>query len=96
MLSIKYRDNRGSEMIQPDVESTSWHEGVLTARLAGDQSVTFGPNTYIDDQPGGPIPVAFVMNETGQTIARYDFFADSLQSALCADPELVEAAKQAA
>jgi hypothetical protein len=74
MLTIKYSDYRGSEMIQPDIISTSWHEGCLTGRMEGEHSVTFGPNYNKEDADAGPNPVAYVMNEAGATVARYEFY----------------------
>lgn len=71
MLTIKYRDERMSESIWPGVVGTSWHEGQLTARLPGNESVSFGPN-YTNEP--GQNPVAFVMNEAGATVARYEFY----------------------
>lgn len=70
MLTVKYRDNRGSEMVQPGVLTTSWHEGALTASLCDGQTVTFGPAFA---PLVGTTPLAFVMNEQGATVARYDF-----------------------
>lgn len=70
MLTIKYRDLRGSESIQPDVTYASWHEGALTAQLASGGSMTFGPNHNFDSTA---LPVAYVVNENGSTVAKYEF-----------------------
>lgn len=93
MLTIKYRDDRGSESIYPDIQHTSWHEGVLTAQFGEgpEKTVTFGPYN-----PGeGPLtarepyfgnPIAYVMNGQGATVARYEFYPPQLAGAMQADP----------
>lgn len=74
MLTIKYIDNLESESIHPDITQTSWHFGCLTGQLANGGSVSFGPFYRDAEGPGGPNPVAFVMNERGATVARYEFW----------------------
>ena len=73
MLTIKYRDHRGSESIIPGIGSTSWHEGALTGQIEGGGSVTFGPNFHSIRSPSHQVPVAFVVNENGATVAKYEF-----------------------
>jgi hypothetical protein len=89
MLTVKYRDDRGSELIQPNVETTSFHEGVLTARLSDGGSVTYGPAMANDNFFVAPI--AYVMNDNGATVARYEFYP--MPEKMQADPEFLEAAR---
>lgn len=87
MFSIKYRDNRMSESIIPNIAHVSFHEGVVTASRP-DDSVTFGPNM---NSPG-PNPVVFVMNENGATVAKYELFPRCLPDDAPADPDQVKEA----
>lgn len=88
MLTLKYRDNRGSESVHPSVISTSWHEGALTAQFADGRSITYGPmDACSQNESPANVPVAFVMNEQGATVAKYEFYARATGIAKLTDDE---------
>ena len=72
MLAVKY--NHGSfERIVSGVKDVIWRDGSLVCLLAdgGDYIFSYEPDSAARV---GPItPVAYVMNERGSTIARYEF-----------------------
>lgn len=77
MFTLKYQDHRGSESVFGDVISTSFHEGALTAFFDDGATTTFGPNLGGYDQPAS-VPTAYLMNEAGATISKYQLFPMTL------------------
>lgn len=69
MLTVKY--NNGSfERIVSGVKDVIWRDGSLTCLLADGGDYIFGP---FHNDSGCLVPVAYVMNERGSTIASYQF-----------------------